>query len=106
MGGGIFAKDHEDPAPTVGIAGRSLGGLLHRPSFTPHAGGPLCAYRQPSSPCGRRAIINGNGVEADHDAARRIAIKTIGLHRWEVRRPDNDAARRVATSFEERENRF
>ena len=48
----------------------------------------------------------GNGVEADHDAARRIAIKTIGLHRWEVRRPDNDAARRVATSFEERENRF
>ena len=48
-----------------------------------HAGGPLCAYRQPSSPCGRRAIINGNGVEAD-----------------------NDAARRVATSFEKRENRL
>ena len=50
---------------------------------TPHAGMPLGAYRQPYSPCGRRAIINGNGVEAN-----------------------NDAARRVATSFEERENRI
>ena len=41
-----------------------------------HAGGPLCAYRQPSSPCGRRAIINGNGVEADNDAARRVATSS------------------------------
>ena len=43
-----------------------------------HAGEPLCAYRQPSSPCGRRAIINGNGVEADNDAACRVVIKTKG----------------------------
>ena len=27
MGGGIFARNREDPAPTVGIAGRSLGGI-------------------------------------------------------------------------------
>ena len=26
----------------------------------------------------------GNGVEADHDAARRFAIKTIGLHKREA----------------------
>ena len=55
----------EDPAPTVGIAGRALRGYI--------AVGPHLRPRGP----------NRNGVEVD-----------------------NDAARRVATSFGERENRI
>ena len=55
----------EDPAPTVGIGGEIVAGY----------GAPtiICAHER----------INGNGVEVDHDAARR-----------------------VATSSEKRENRF
>ena len=59
---------------------------------------------------GARMRIWGKGV--CRDVACRVAIrrrgviKTRGSHRLEARRPDNDAARRVATSFEERENRF
>ena len=93
----------------------------------------------------------GNGVEVDHDAARRVVIKTgvsmggmvyviiaggggifalrrprpysrhcgegVAMHaastiftphrhQWEGVEADHDAARRVATSFEKRENRF
>ena len=52
------------PAPTVGVAGRTLRGMA-LPDIYAHAG------------------VNGNGVEED-----------------------NDAARRVATYLENRENRF
>ncbi len=34
-GRGNLRENREDPAPTVRIAGRSLGGLPYRPSFTP-----------------------------------------------------------------------
>ena len=64
-GRGNLRENREDPAPTVGIAGRSLRGIAAPTIIYAHAG------------------IYGNGVEAD-----------------------NDAARRVATSFEERGNRF
>ena len=68
--------------------------------------------------------INGNGVEGDHDAARRYATKTVGLHwraygmAWHAhkaigegdyqreRRGGKITTRRAATSFGEREDRF
>ena len=59
---------------------------------------------------GARMRIWGKGVCSDvacRVAIRcRVVVKTIGSHRWKARRPDNDAARRVATSSEKRENRF
>ena len=69
----------KDPAPTVG----RWRGIL--PLATIHAHGEPIARiaNHPFVPLGRKAIINGNGVEVD-----------------------NDAARRVATSSEKRENRF
>ena len=66
MGGGIFALRRPRPYSRhcgEGVAMHAASTIIYA-----HAGGPLCAYRQPSSPCGRRAIINGNGVEADNDA--------------------------------------
>ena len=36
------------------------------------------------------------------DAACRVVVKTIGSHRWEARRSDNDAVCRIATNLGKR----
>ena len=70
----------------------------------------MCGMVRANGGGGARMRIWGKGVCSD--VARRVAIKcrvvvkTIGFHRWEARRLDNDAARRVATSSEKWENRF
>ena len=69
----------EDPAPTVG----RWRGILPRATIYAHGEAIARIANQPFLPLGRCAIINRNSVEVD-----------------------NDAARRVATSSEKRENRF
>ena len=49
VGGGNLRENREDPAPTVGIAGRAMRRMRHRPPFAP-----------------RRA---STGTEGDHNAA-------------------------------------
>ena len=83
----------EDPAPTGGIAGN-----CHQPTYASRTS-------------------KGNSVEADNDTACRVAIKPRDLMgatgRYGMRikpagngvKAENDATRRVATSFEKRENR-
>ena len=84
-GRGNLRENREDPAPTVGIAGRRLRSMPHRPSFMPMR-----------ASTGRRKGKSRRGVPRRYKDRRFSQV--------EARRPDNDAARRVATSSEKREN--
>jgi len=90
--GGVFAVFAKIPPPICPPHARILSDASLPRGDGPHGhvgAGGLC------SDVARRVAIR-----------HRVVVKTIGFHRLEARRPDNDAARRVATSSEERENWF
>ena len=106
---GVCRTDHHlRPQASMGAANGGSRSGIGSGGHSRCSAPPLPSSLLIIAPCRLHAhtVHPENGAPSVFVAMRRVVVKTVGSPWVGGVKADNDAARRVATSFEERENRF